>query len=119
MIKRIAIAVAALVLVSSCTSTGSQRLRFVSGEGPHYPEDAQANHVEGYVVVTYDVDVDGKVVNARVVDAAPPGVFDQAALDAIERWHFYPPVVDGKPEAVHDRSSKFEFKLGNADQYER
>jgi len=108
----------ALALVTGC-ATKDQRLRFVSGEGPHYPEDAQANHVEGYVVVTYDVDVDGNVANARVVDAAPPGVFDEAALKAVNAWRFYPPVVDGKPEAVRDRSSKFEFKLGDADQYER
>jgi len=119
MIQRIALAVAALVLVSGCMSNGNQRLRFVAGEGPHYPEDARANHVEGHVVVTYDIDVDGNVVNARIVDAAPPGVFDAAALDAIAHWHFSAPVVDGKPEAVHDRSSRFEFKLGDADQYER
>ena len=116
---RAALVLVALALASGCESNGGQRLRFVSGEGPRYPAEAQANHVEGYVVVAYDVGADGSVANAHVVDASPPGVFDAAALEAVSAWRFYAPVVDGKPEAVRDRSSRIEFKLGDADQYAR
>jgi len=109
----------ATLLAAGCTTTGDARLRFVSGEGPQYPEAALAKHVEGYVVVAYDVDVGGSVANAHVVEASPPGVFDAAALAAVSAWRFYAPVVNGEPQAVHDRSSRIEFKLGDSEKYAR
>jgi TonB family protein len=109
----------AVLIVAGCSTTGDQRLRFVSGEGPQYPEEAQANHVEGYVVVGYDVDVDGNVANAHVVEASPPGVFDAAAVAAVSHWRFYAPIVNGQPQGVHDRSSRIDFKLGDSDTYAR
>jgi TonB family protein len=119
MIRLVALAVVASLFASGCASTGDHRLRFVSGDGPQYPDEARKEHIEGYVVVTYDIDVNGNVANAHVVDAAPPGVFDAAALAAVSAWRFYAPVVNGEPQAVHDHSNRFEFKLGDADQYAR
>jgi protein TonB len=35
------------------------------------------------------------VTNPSVVSASPPGIFDEAALDAIRRWKFKPRLVNG------------------------
>jgi TonB family protein len=43
------------------------------------------------------VDVDGRVIDARVVSATPAGVFDQAAVTAARKWRFEPVVRDGRP----------------------
>jgi TonB family protein len=42
------------------------------------------------VTVELNVTADGVVSQARVLDAKPRGVFDQAALDAARRWRYAP-----------------------------
>jgi TonB family protein len=106
------------VMVSACASS-SRPLQFVSGGGAKYPPAAKADGVEGYVVVRYDVDVDGTVKNAKVVEAEPPGIFDAAAIAAIQTYRFNAPMVDGASAPVEDLTSKFVFELGEKDEYPR
>ena len=82
-----------------------------------YPADARAQGIEGFVVVRYDVSVDGRVINARVVRADPPDVFDDAALSSVRSWRFNPALVDGVPRATQDVESKVTFKLDGGDEY--
>jgi TonB family protein len=53
---------------------------------PDYPAGAQGR--SGEVVVELNVAADGTVAQARVVEAQPRGLFDQAALDAVRRWRY-------------------------------
>lgn len=69
----------------------------VKREAPNYPLRAVRDWLEGFVVVEVTVAPDGSVREARVVEAKPPGVFDDAALEAIRQWRFKPKIVDGKP----------------------
>jgi len=115
--KRLAWLVAAL-LVSACASN-ARPLQFLSGGGAKYPPQAKADGIEGYVVVRYDVDVDGNVKNVEVVEADPAGVFDAAAITAIQSYRFKAPMVDGVSEPVADLRSRVVFKLGDDDQYPR
>jgi protein TonB len=98
-------------------------LRFLSGEGPVYPAAARAAHVEGYVVVRYDVNAAGLVENVTVVESQPLGVFDAAALAAVAAWRFAAPTERGTPQPAPARVSRLEFKLGEskayAEDYER
>jgi protein TonB len=64
---------------------------------PSYPEDAKRRKIEGWVRVEMTVLEDGSVADAKVREASPSGVFDQAALRAIAQWKFRPPIRDGKP----------------------
>lgn len=57
---------------------------------PAYPASAFAHRVNGHVIVSYDVNNEGDVVNARVVSAEPAGIFDEEALRAIRKWKFTP-----------------------------
>jgi protein TonB len=84
-----------------------------------HPAQAKADGVEGTVAVRYDVDVDGAVVNARVVRSEPPGVFDAAALDAVRGWRFNAPMVNGEKRMATNLESRVIFKLSGADEYDQ
>jgi protein TonB len=42
------------------------------------------------------VDVDGSVEKVEVAEAEPMGIFEEAALEAVERYKFKPAVNNGK-----------------------
>jgi protein TonB len=46
-----------------------------------------------------------------VVDAEPPGMFDQASIRAAERFRFQPRVVNGQPVEVPNVQYVFRFQL--------
>ena len=109
----------ALLLASACATQPSRPPEAVSMGGVVYPPEAKAKHVEGYVVVRYDVTEEGTVTNAKVVESQPPGIFDDAALAAVEKWKFDPAVDHGRLVTAHDVTSKIQFKLGDSEQYAR
>lgn len=69
---------------------------------PQYPAAALARRTEGYVEVELTVNPGGDVRNARVVEAEPQNVFDQAALAAVNRWR-YPADPARAPQTVRER----------------
>ena len=106
-----------LTILSGCV--GDQRpLQLVSGAGPIYPVEAKAQGVQGEVVVRYNVTAQGMVVDAEVVSSNPPGVFDNAALEAVKSWRFNPPVVDGIAQPSDGRQSTVSFRLEGEDRYD-
>ena len=77
---------------------------------PRYPRSASRRGIEGSVRVAFTITKDGVVTNARVLKAAPPGVFDKAALRAIKKWKFAPKIIDG--QAVEQTAAQeITFKL--------
>lgn len=62
---------------------------------PNYPARAASRHIEGWVKIEFTVSPAGSVANARVIGASPPGIFDEAALDAIKKWKFKPKIENG------------------------
>jgi protein TonB len=63
----------------------------VSTSQPAYPEAALRTGTEGWVRLEFTVNERGRVSDIVVVDADPPGVFDNAASSALSRWRFRPP----------------------------
>lgn len=55
---------------------------------PAYPARALAFHLEGRVQVQFDVDNDGRVVNARIIDSQPKMMFDREVRMAMMRWRY-------------------------------
>lgn len=53
---------------------------------PRYPRAALHDGQEGWVLLKLDVLPDGTPSNVTVVDASPKGVFDGAAVAAVEQW---------------------------------
>ncbi len=80
---------------------------------PQYPIDAARNGKEGWVVVKYDIDNKGMVVNAEVIDADPKRTFDKAALRAIKKWKYKPKTEEGITVAQNNQQVKLDFKLDN------
>jgi protein TonB len=75
-----------------------------------YPTSAMRARQEGWVMVSFTVDPDGKTSDVRVVDSQPRHVFDRAAMDAVERYRFTPAKRNGV--AVSSiKQQRIEFKL--------
>ena len=55
---------------------------------PDYPEEALEDDVEGQPAVEFEVDADGNVISARLVQSSGSAALDQAALDAVRQSSF-------------------------------
>jgi TonB family protein len=69
---------------------------------PIYPPAMRASGFRGEVIVDFIVDLEGRVRNAFVVSSSNPS-FDDAALDAVERWRFKPGQEGNRPVRTHMR----------------
>lgn len=114
---RLALA-ATLLALTGCVSSASHGPQLMGGAGPSYPPQAKADGIEGRVTVAYGITVDGRVVNARVVAAEPPGVFDAAALAAVRSWRYRAARDAGQPVAVDQVTSNVDFRLDAPLEYE-
>ena len=55
---------------------------------PKYPPEAEQQHIQGRVKVRLSVALDGSVTDVDVLLAEPPGVFEQAVLEAVRQYRF-------------------------------
>jgi protein TonB len=78
---------------------------------PTYPTRAAQRGIEGWAQVSFTVTDTGGVRDVSVVDAEPPGMFDQASIRAAERFRFQPRVVNGQPVEVPNVQYVFRFQL--------
>ena len=63
---------------------------------PIYPTRASRRKIEGHVQVEFILTADGTVRDIKVLDSEPAGIFDNAAMRAIENWRLAPGQKDGK-----------------------
>ena len=85
-----------------------KRLRVAT---PDYPQNALAQKLSGSVTLEYTVDTRGDPRDLHVVEATPPGVFDQAAINAVKHWRYAPMVVDGSAIEVPGVRARVRFEL--------
>ncbi|MCB9541850.1 MAG: TonB family protein [Myxococcales bacterium] len=78
---------------------------------PTYPPAARKRGVTGYVKFALTIGADGRIEDARVLAADPPGVFEEAARAAIERWSFSPGTYQGRPQTVSGVEQTIRFAL--------
>lgn len=64
---------------------------------PDYPQEARRQGIEGHVRLRLRIDEEGRVHAAEVLDSAPPGVFDMAALAAFQSARYTPALRNGRP----------------------
>jgi TonB family protein len=77
-----------------------------------YPADALRKNVEGWVELSFEVTVEGKTAQIKVLNASPAGMFDSAATKAISRVRYKPMMQGGKPIAVSTKL-RIAFRLSN------
>lgn len=71
------------------------RLTRINYVGPEYPRSARRRNIQGSVDVGFTVTTDGRVRATHVLNSEPGDTFDQAAMDAVEKWRFEPVVENG------------------------
>jgi periplasmic protein TonB len=62
---------------------------------PQYPQEAFIKKIEGTVIVEILIDIQGRVVRARVIQSVP--LLDAAAVQTVYQWVFSPAVKHGRP----------------------
>lgn len=83
---------------------------------PRYPRIALQRGIEGYVVVEFTISRTGSVIEPRVVggyDRAgnPTQMFDRAALAAVARFKYQPPLKDGEPVERRGVRNRISFNI--------
>lgn len=76
-----------------------------------YPLQARRRQIEGAVTARYDVNADGRIINPRILRAAPAGIFEDSVLAALRGGHYPPPRLQGRPAALRDLEITFRFRL--------
>jgi len=76
-----------------------------------YPRRAQRMEIEGYVVLSFDINEDGDLVDLRVDESKPRLIFDKAATQYMQKWKFEPPTINGDAVYVSDLSIRIPFRL--------
>jgi protein TonB len=94
-----AMAPAAAVGPMATGVVAADQLDRVVARDPVYPPQALRDGTRGWVELEFTITPNGSVRDIHVVAAAPRGVFDGAASDAVAAWRFRPRVVNGQPVA--------------------
>ncbi len=78
---------------------------------PRYPNRAIERGLEGYVDVRFDITKIGTTSNVIVVNANPEGVFDRAAVKAVQRWKYQPQLVEGEAIETKNITHRIVFEM--------
>ncbi|MEM6747247.1 MAG: energy transducer TonB [Pseudomonadota bacterium] len=100
-----AAALSVLTAGFAVNGTASAEPALLKAVPPDYPRAAERREIEGYVIVSIDVDAEGKVTAVSVVESDNPGIFDSAAVRAVERWKFE------AGQAASGITKKLQFRL--------
>lgn len=80
---------------------------------PTYPRKALRMGTEGYVIVEFDVDTDGSVLDPYVLEAVPQGTFERAAIKAIRKWVYEAPTYKGQSVKANNVQVKLVFAFAD------
>ena len=75
------------------------KFRPVEQPQPVYPQELLAKRVEGFALVAFLVERDGRTTQCQVVEASD-AAFGEAARAAIAQWTFSPPQFAGTPGPI-------------------
>ncbi len=100
-----------LCLAYSCFGQPQEMLCPRHIETPAYPSVAKTAHITGKVILTFTLDANGKVTDAKVVneDDKWVGLLKSAATDNIRLWIFAKP-----PAAPYMQTIVYDFKLDDS-----
>ena len=95
-------------------SGGTSGLQALYKKAPTYPANAWRQRIEGWVQMEFDVDENGFVRDAKVVESDGGVGFETAALEAVRGFRYAPRFADGEAVASPGVRNliKFEIKEG-------
>ncbi|MEC7987454.1 MAG: energy transducer TonB, partial [Myxococcota bacterium] len=92
--------------------TVDQPPKAIQRTAPVYPSRAHRKGIEGYVVLSLLIDVQGRVQDVVIVESHPLEIFDEAASSSIASWKFHPAMYEGGTVAVRVTQT-LRFQLGS------
>jgi protein TonB len=78
---------------------------------PKYPTRAMKQGAEGFVVLSFTIDAQGRPTDIEILDAKPRRLFEREALRALRKWKYQAKVIDGKAIPQQGQTVRLEFKL--------
>ena len=85
----------------------------IFNQAANYPRKALRKGIEGYVVIQFDIDTDGAVLDPYVIESEPAGIFDRAAIKAVRKWLYDTPSYNGVSVKVNNVQVKVSFILAD------
>ena len=82
---------------------------------PKYPMRAARKNMEGWVRLSYVVDVEGKVKDIILHDSSGNRSFEKASIRAVEQWVYKPATKNGKPIEQCNSKIQIDFKMQNSE----
>jgi TonB family protein len=79
----------------------------IATPAPKYPQAGKGQ--VGYVVLEFQVNIDGSTSSVEVVDSSPKGLFDDVAMHAVHNWVYSPYTLDGVRHTKRVRA-RIDFK---------
>lgn len=95
---------------SGSASVPNSSAVLLKGASARYPTAAMRARQEGWVLVSFTVDTDGRTTDIKVIESQPRRVFDRAAEDAVGRYRFTPAMKNGVAVST-TKQQRIEFKL--------
>jgi len=78
---------------------------------PKYPISAARDGIEGWVVLAFDINAIGEVINIEIIDSFPKRTFDKAAKQALRKWKYRAKFVDGKQVEQQNLTVQLDFNM--------
>lgn len=78
---------------------------------PRYPARALKQGAEGYVVLQFTIDTQGRPSDISVLEAKPRRLFERDAMRALRKWKYQAKVIDGQAVEQPGQTVKLEFKI--------
>lgn len=78
---------------------------------PQYPIRALKRNLEGYVVMEFTIDIDGRPKDIAVIEASPKNIFEREARRALQRWKYQPKRINGKGIEQPNQRVTIQFNL--------
>ncbi|WIH29184.1 energy transducer TonB [Photobacterium damselae] len=78
---------------------------------PRYPARALKQGAEGYVVLQFTIDTQGRPSDISVVEAKPRRLFERDAMRALRKWKYQAKIIDGQAVEQPGQTVKLEFKI--------
>ncbi|XQW84947.1 energy transducer TonB [Thalassotalea piscium] len=100
--------------VADGVTLGSKRdtdARPIVRVNPKYPIEALRNGLQGWVVLAFDINEIGAVINVKIVDSQPKRIFDKAAKQALKKWKYTAKTIDGKQVKQKNFTVQLDFNM--------
>lgn len=80
----------AQIAVAPQTLFDANTLQILRRVHPKYPRRAKMKKKNGQVQLAFLISKKGEVSNITIINATPPGLFEQSSIKAIKKWKFKP-----------------------------